>query len=123
DPVAIGEAAPGGDGRVAVEFGDELRHEPRLADTGRADHGHQPARMPVGTCRQLVAKEGELARPPDERRIQAASEGLGTGDGLEYPPRLHGSALSLRLHGSEWHEPRGVANEPLRDRSDQDLAA
>ena len=79
--------------------------------------------MPVGARRQLVAKEGELARPPDERRIPAASERLGTGDGLEHPPRLDGSALALRLHGSERLEPRGVANEPLRDRADQDLAA
>ena len=108
---------------MAADLGDELRHEPRLADTGRADHRHQPARMPVGARRQLVAKHGELARPPDERRIPAAGERLGTGDGLEHAPRLDGSALSLRLHGRERHEPRGVANEPLGDRSDQDLAA
>ncbi len=108
---------------MPIDLGDELGHESRLADTGRADHRHQPAFTPVGTRRQLGSKEGELARPPDERRIPAAGEGVGAGDSFEHTPRVDGSALPFRLHGSERHEPRRMAYEPLRDRADQDLAA
>ena len=108
---------------MPADLGDELGHEPGLADTGRADHRHEPALAPLRARRQLVSKEGELARPPDERRVPAAGERLGAGDGLEHAPGVDGSALALRLHGVERHEPRGMAHQPLRDRADQDLAA
>jgi hypothetical protein len=108
---------------VSVDLGDELGYEPRLPDPGRADDRHQPALTPVGACRQLVSQECELARPPDERRVPAAGEGIGTCDRLQHTPCLDGGALPLRSHRIERHEPRGVADEPLRDRADQNLAA
>ena len=114
DPVAVGEAAPGGDGRVLADLGDELGHEPRLADAGRADHRHQPALAPLRARRQLVSKERELARPPDERRVPAAGERIGAGDGVEHAPGLDGSALALRLDTASSGSSRdGMADEPL----------
>jgi len=107
---------------VSADLGDELGHESRLADAGRTDHRHQPALARIRARGQLVSEQGKLSSSADEWRIPAAGEGVGAGDRLEHAPRLDGSALSLRLHGSERCEPRRVAYESLRDRADQDLA-
>jgi hypothetical protein len=82
DPVAVGEAAARGHRRVRTHLGDELRDEPRLADSGRADHGDEPALAAIRACRELVAEHRELVTPADERRVPTAGERVGRSVGV-----------------------------------------
>ena len=88
DPVAVGEAATGGDGGVVANLGDQFRDEASLADPGRADQRDQPAPALVRARRQLRTQDGELARPSDERGVPATREGIGAGHCAEHPPGL-----------------------------------
>ena len=123
DPVSVGEAAAGHDRRVCTDLGDQLGHEPRLADAGRADHRHQPAVHAVRARGQLVAEHSELGLPPDEGRVRAAGKRLGAGDRLEHVPRLDRRRLPFRLDRADRLEPRGVPHELFGHRADQDLAS
>ena len=98
DPVAVGEAAPGGDGRVPADLGDELRHEPRLADPGRPDHRHQPALTAVRARRQLRPAGARARRvlPTSGVSQRRANESAPAID-AEHAPCLDGSALALRF--------------------------
>ena len=125
DPVAVGEAAARGDGRVrrrprrrTPTRAASCRPRPRRSPSPAGTHARR--RSPSAPSR----RSAELARPPDERRVPAAGERIGTGDGAEHAPRLDGSALALRFDRSRaassreaWRTSRSVTA------ADQDLAA
>ena len=67
DPLAVRKRAAA-ERRHALGAGDELRHEPRLADARLAEHGDQ-ARAPVADrARQRVREQLELLLAADEPR-------------------------------------------------------
>ena len=109
---------------MSVDLGDELGHEPRLPDPGRADHRHQPALTPSALRRQLVSqKRRARASCPTSGVSQPAGERGGTGDrtpahAMPRPAAPCPSPPPARRGSSR----DGVADEPLRRLADQNLA-
>jgi hypothetical protein len=120
DPLAVGEAASDEDARLRAL--DELAHEPRLADPGRADDGRElRLALACGTLQRLL-EERELMRTADEGRVDRAREGAHVGQQLAQAEARHRLRLPLehkRLHRLCSHL---LAHEPLRGLPEQDLA-
>ena len=69
-PVAVGQAAAGGDGRRAVDRLQHLGDEARLADAGGAEHGEQLARAIGDRLMEGVEQPPPLALAADHRRAR-----------------------------------------------------
>ena len=121
DAVSVGKAAAPDDGS-SVERGHELRDQPRLADSGRAEDGDEMAGS-FGRCGlEGVLEELQLPVAPDHGRVPAAGECGGVrvhrhesvrGERLRLPLRLE------RRHALRYHR---VADEAQGVCSDEDLA-
>ena len=68
DALAVREASPPQDRGVRV--GEELAHEPRLADPGRAEQREQVRGALVARALEAAPEELELLRAPDHRRVE-----------------------------------------------------
>src|SRR5206468_1459240 len=72
DPLAIGKAPSAGDERLAGDVCQELPHEARLSDAGKAEHREQLARSVTYGLVEGVAQTPPLALSPDHRRREPA---------------------------------------------------
>ncbi len=118
---AVGRAAGDDDARLAVEPGDELSRQPRLADAGVADDRHE-ATAARGGCEVGGAQALELLLLADERRVVATRDRRrGRIDGLE-PERDRLARLPLQRQGLELGRLHGVPDEAVRGITQHDLA-
>src|SRR5205807_1602740 len=68
DPVAVGETAPIEVASLPLDRTEELRRDPRLADTRLAEDRDEAAAPALDRRRELAAQGSELAASPDECR-------------------------------------------------------
>ena len=119
--LTVGRAAGDHHARVALDGAEELARQPRLADAGVADDGHQAGArrggLVVGGSQPL-----ELDLLTDEGRVVAARDRGRIGvDGLETERnRLVG--LALQRQRIEWRRLHGVLDETVRRLAEDDLA-
>ena len=104
DAVAVGRAVPDEHLRIGSRAGGELAHEPRLADPGLADEGHQLHPPRVAHPRQRGLQRGELALAPRQRRH------VGVARAGRVEQRLHRRAQSQLPRGGLARQPRRRAD-------------
>ena len=118
--LAIGEATARADGGL-LEPGEELRHQARLADTGRAKHRHELAGALLGRPVEGVLEHPPLPHAADQRCgrrphpagvVVVQRHHAKCGDGICLPAQVE----RLDVLGDD----RGV-NEPMGRRAHQNL--
>src|SRR5262249_35082822 len=97
DAFSVRETASAAD-RCALDGGQELRRQARLADTRGAENREQVAGALRVDVREGVPEQRELPVAPDHGRLETAFQGFDSEDGYETmgPDRL---GLSLERHG------------------------
>ena len=121
-PVAVGQAAAGRDGRRAVDRLQDLGHQARLADPGGAEHGEQLARAIGDRLMESVEQPPPLALAADHRRARALSPPPRVGRDRQQPEGLERRALALdRQRGDRLGVDR-VTDQPERVAPEQDVA-
>ncbi len=111
DALSVRQAAPDQHLRADVQLGDELAHEPALADSGVADERDELGAALPADAVERRSQEDELVVATDERRCEA-----------RHTARLHGFAVGL-------DEPRrerfrlSLQRERLVDRAELEVRA
>ena len=121
DTLSVGQAAAREDG-CALEALDELAREPALADAGLAVDREQVGAPVAQRAVVGVAQQLELRVAPDERRLKRArpdAAGLAGSDGPPGPQRL---IEPLQLDRAELLDLDPPQREPVRARSEHELA-
>ena len=117
DPLAVGQAAAADDRRL--DRGEELGRQPRLADTGIPDHGHELAPSLLEGALPGCLQALQLARPADEGHLVPALRRFVDRDEPMCRNRL---CLPLQLERLDRLGLDRVADERERVLADQDLA-
>ena len=99
DPLAVRQAAPDDDPSSASDASEELAGEPRLADPGSADQRAELRQSLRNRAVECAIEVGQLARAPDERRVDTAREGRCVRQHLEKAERRNRLGLALRDEG------------------------
>ena len=108
-------------GRLPGDLADELLHEARLPDPGRAQQRQQMTGSVLQDARERAQEGAQLLLAPDERRVEAASttrDALPDCDELQGVDRL--ASLDDPVGDRLRHD--GVAHEVMGRVADQDLA-
>ena len=92
DPLAVRKAAAAD--ALCIDRGEKLGRQPRLADAGIADHGHELAASLFADLLPDLPQRLELPHPPDEQSLVPA---LGRLVDRHQPVGGHRLALSLQL--------------------------
>ena len=98
-----------------------LARDPRLADAGRADDRHDVRATVLDGSLPDAFEEGELAVPPDERRVRRGSAARRL-DGLDDRPPGDRLGLALGIDVGERLQAEGVPGEPMRLLADDEPA-
>ena len=116
DPLAVGEAAARDDARV--DASEELRHEPRLADTRRPEQRERArsARRRTAFVERVVRAASARARDRPSARRGAARARARRGRRRPAGRRGHGSRLPLQLERLERLDRDRVARERAASR-------
>ena len=121
EPLAVGQAAAGGDPGLPAQRVREVVREAGLADARRAGDRHELTGPLGDRAVEGAAQQAQLGPATDQRRAQARARPGGPVRDREQAERRHGLALSLevqRRHGLDLHR---VADELERALADQDL--
>src|SRR5262249_18517625 len=121
DALAVREAAPGQGAGLVGDGREQLANEARLADAGGADDGDEPARAARDGVLVGFAQHGELALPPDDRRVAPPRDRL-VADDARQAPGLHRLGAAARGERLRRVALDGVADEAPRRVADQHLA-
>ena len=79
DALPVGEAPSTEDGRVRIDLGGELLHEPRLPGTGRSQDREEMAGAIRRDPLERLSEQRQLAVTADHRRVEPAGVAGGTG--------------------------------------------
>ena len=122
DPLAVGKAAALQDGGAVDGAGQELQHEPGLADPGRPEEREQ-VRRPFGhRALERPLQQVELPFPPDHRRVQATGVPRGRAAQLHEPERRDRFGLALEIERGDGVDVDGIPDEAVGRLAEQDLA-
>ena len=120
DPLPVGEAASAADAGLAGERGRERLDEARLADARVRKWAHEPALAERDRLVEGLTERRELRLPADERRVRPPRVPLPRADGDELI-RRHALALPLELERLDRLDLDGIADEPVRELTEQHL--
>ncbi len=121
DAVAVRETAAR-ERRDGLGSADELRSEPRLADSRGSDDAGDARRPLVHRALQRFAEPRELVLPADERCVQPPLERRRDRRQLDKAVRAHRLPPALDRELAQRVELRGVVDQPARELPDHDLA-
>ena len=122
DALPVRQAAAEKHTGLCARVRQQLVHQARLPDPGRAEHRHEFARVVANRFLEDLPQPDELILAADHRRIQPTRVGRRSGDNCEQSPRVHGLRAALQLERVELLDEDRVAREPVRLLSEQDLA-
>ena len=119
DRLAVGEAAPDGDGSRVADLGEELVGEPRLADSCRPDDREEAADPILASRVERGTKLVQLPFAPDERRRRP--DRLLLRLQLQQPPGLDLRASSLQFERLQRLGAHMTLDEPVGPLAEEDL--